>query len=322
MNKVRGSRSQRGVALLVVLWVLAILMVTVLSFSFLTRTQTQATVFFRDSAERKLIAEAGIQRAVMELFYRRQNADNTVILPGTEGWKVDGTVYRGMVGPGSYAVSIIGETGKIDINRAKDVLFKKLLLNFGLSDELSDTIVDSVMDWRGASGLERLHGAGNDYYQSLPVPYKVKNAPFDTVEEILLVKGVTLDILYGDGNRKGIIDCLTVNAGGETINLNYAPREVLMAIPGMSASTADSIIQYRADQTIKNAQEVLSGDYQIMMPFINVNEGNIFTIESVGYTGDEKNGYPVRATVILDSDNAYRYLYYKSPAYKVLQRNG
>lgn len=318
-----GGHAERGIALIVVLWVLAVLMVTVLSFSFSTRTETQATIFFRDNAERKFLAEAGLQRALMELFYRRQNAANTVILPGTEVWKADGTVYHGAAGSGSYAVSITGESGKIDLNYVPDVLLKNLLLNQGVGEETADTVVDSVMDWRGPSGgLARLHGAGNDYYESLPVPYKVKNAPFDTVEELLLVKGMTPAILYGDGTRKGIADFLTVNAGVATININYASKEVLMAIPGMSADAADAVIKYRLDQTIQNAQEVFPGNYQLIQPFINLNESNVFTIESVGYTGDGKSGYPVRATVIIDNNNSYRYLYYKSPAYKVRHGNG
>jgi len=329
MDKYRGTArllfgvcAQRGLALLVVLWVMAILMVTVLSFSFSMRTETYATTAFRDDAEKKFFAEAGLQRGLLELLYRRQNITNTIVLEGNEVWKVDGTEYHDVVGSGSYTVSIMGEEGKIDINKAPDVLLNTLLLNQGVNKDIADTIVDSLLDWRGPADLTRVHGAGNEYYESLPVPYKVKNAPFDTVEELLLVKGVTPDIFYGNGDRKGIMDLLTVYSGGSAINLNYAPIEVLMAIPGISANAADSIIKYRHDQTINNIQEVFSGDSQVMQPFITVTEGNVFTIDAVGYKEDGKAGYPVRATVVFDGTNGYKYLYYKSPAYKVQQGNG
>ena len=305
-------------ALLVVLWVIAILMVTVLSFSFLTRTETHATLGFKDAAEKKFLAEAGIERAIIELLYREKNIANPITLEGPEVWKVDGTAYSDQVGEGSYTVSITGEAGKLDINKSSEVLLKKLLLNAGIKEDEADTIVDSLMDWKSPSGMTRLHGAGNDYYASLPIPYQAKGAPFDTVEEILLVKGVTPAVLYGDGDRKGIIDFLTVNSDSGLINLNYAPKEVLMAIPGMSADVADNIIQFRSGQRITNAQEALAGaDYQAMSPFITAGEGNVFTIDAAGYKGNEETGYPVRATVTVDSDNKYKYLYYKSPAYKV-----
>ena len=312
----RSYSTQKGMALFVVLWVLALLMVTALSFSFVTRTETHATLGFKDTAERKFLAEAGIERAIIEILYRKKNIANPITLEGSEPWKADGAVYSGQLGEGYYTVSIVGEAGKLDINKAPEVLFKNLLLNAGIKEDEADSIADSVMDWKDPSGLTRLHGAGSDYYLSLPVPYNIKGADFDTLEELLLVKGVTPALLYGDSTKKGIIDFLTVN-GLPVINLNYAPKEVLMAIPEMAADKADNIIQFRHDQTIQNVQEALVGaNYQLMAPFITAGEGDVFTIDSVGHKGNEKTGYPIRATVMIDSDNKYRYLYYKSPAYK------
>jgi general secretion pathway protein K len=303
-------------ALFVVLWVLAILMITVFSFSRVTRTETHATLGFKDAAERKFLAEAGIERGIIELLYRKQNIANPVTLEGSEIWKADGTVYNGQLGDGFYTVSILGDAGKLDINKASDVLLKNLLLNAGVKEDAADTIVDSVMDWKDPSGLTRLHGAGTDYYMSLPIPYNVKGGNFDTLEELLLVKGVTPALLYGEGSQHGIIDFLTVN-GLPSINLNYAPKEVLMAIPGMPSDTADNVIQFRKDQPIINAQEPLAGaDYQLIAPFITAGEGNVFTIDAVGHKRNEKTGYPIRATVMIQSDNKWIYLYYKSPAYK------
>jgi general secretion pathway protein K len=304
-------------ALFIVLWILAILMVTVLSFSFLTRTETHATLVFKETAARKFLAEAGIERAIFEIFYRRQNVNNAVTPEGFEPWKADGTAYSDRVDKGSYTVSIIGESGKLDINKSSGVLLKNLLLNSGIKDDEADTIVDSLMDWKDTSGLSRPHGAGSSYYESLPIPYEVKGALFDTVEELLLVKGVTPAILYGDSSRKGIIAFLTVNSESGLVDLNYAPKEVLMSIPGMSADMADAILQYRQGQNIRNPQDVLSGNYQAMQPYITLNEGSVFTIEATGRIGEEKAGYPVLATVKIEGNNKYRYLYFKNPAYKV-----
>src|SRR5208283_5400083 len=239
-------------------------------------------------------------------LYRKQNIASPITLEGSEVWKGDGTVYNGQLGDGSYTVSIMGETGKLDINKGSEVLLKNLLLNSGMKEDAADSIVDCVMDWKDPSGLTRLHGAGNDYYMSLPIPYNVKGGDFDTLEELLLVKGVTPALLYGDGSQHGIIDFLTVN-GMPTINLNYAPKEVLMTIPGMPSDTADNIILFRKDQPINNVQEALAGaDFQPMAPFITAGEGNVFTIDAVGHKGNEKTGYPIRATVMIESDNKYR----------------
>ncbi|HEX8948719.1 MAG TPA: hypothetical protein VF790_07150, partial [Dissulfurispiraceae bacterium] len=174
-----------------VLWVLIILTAAVLSFSFLSRTDAFSTLSFKEGMERKFLAEAGMERAIMELFYLKQNAGALVVDKKTEAWKADGTPYDVQWGEGSYTVSIMGESGKLDINTVSEAVLKNLLLNHGVKDEEADGIVDCIMDWKDPDDLVRLHGAESDYYMSLPNPYKAKNADFDTLEELLLVKGVT-----------------------------------------------------------------------------------------------------------------------------------
>ena len=88
-----------------------------------------------------------------------------------------------------------------------------------------------------------------------PILTRPKTANIETLEELLLVKGVTREILYGDGRKKGLIDFLTVFGTGK-ININAAPKEVLMAIPGMTADMVEEIINYRQKQEIKIIQEI------------------------------------------------------------------
>jgi general secretion pathway protein K len=74
------------------------------------------------------------------------------------------------------------------------------LTNLGVEGEARDIIVDSILDWRDADDFYRIHGAENDYYQSLKEPYRCKNGNFDSIEELLLVRGITPALFYG---RKG-----------------------------------------------------------------------------------------------------------------------
>ena len=63
------------------------------------------------------------------------------------------------------------------------------------------------MNWRSPASAASADGASDSYYLSLPQPYNCKNSPFETVEELLLVEGVTPQLLYGDDtNRNGILD--------------------------------------------------------------------------------------------------------------------
>jgi general secretion pathway protein K len=310
----KSATAEKGIALLMVLWVLTILMVLVLSFSYMTRTETYATLSFKEGTEKKLLAEAGIERAILELFYRNVNKNQVITLVGYEVWKIDDTSYKDKMGEGEYSVRIIDESGKIDINAMTDAnsdMLRNLLKNLGVEETDANTIVDSILDWKDADDLYHLNGAESEYYMSLPNPYKAKDANLDTLEELLLVKGMTSEILYGNKEKKGIIDLLTIYSGKNTININAASKEVLMAIPGITPEIADSIISFREHDEIKNKGDVgippESGRY------ITVGDSYTYTINSSGTKANAKTGFNIKATVKIEGGN-YKYLYYKSPA--------
>ncbi len=310
---------QRGIALLMVLWVLTILMVIVFSFSYLARTETFSSRAFKEGWENKFLAEAGIERAIMELFYRKQNPQN-LGEEEQESWRIDGTEQVGALGGGYYRVRLADESGKIDLNLAPELILRNLLNSLNLPGEdkdlLVNTIVDSILDWKDTDDFHRLQGAESDYYQSLPHPYKAKNGNFDTVEELILVKGVTAEILYGNDQKPGLVDFLTVQAKANKINLNAASKPVLMALPGMTSEIAEAVIAYREDKEILSLQEIaaLLGEAQAQLtPYVTVAAGNTFTIESRGYKNNSQSGYGIQAKVILEGNNQYRYLSYKNP---------
>jgi general secretion pathway protein K len=318
-SRPRSRHNQNGIALLVVLWVLTILMVIVFSFSYLAKTETYSSRAFREGWENKLLAEAGVERGIMELFFRRQNP-LTLEEEGREPWRVDGTEYIGTLGRGSYRVRLTDESGKIDLNQASETILRNLLTNLEFTAEDKErtvnTIVDSILDWKDPDDFHRLNGAENDYYQSLPHPYKARNGNFETVEELLLVKGVTPEILYGRDRKTGLIDLLTVQGRTNKININAAPPAVLLALPGMTKEIVEGLIGYRTEREIKNIQEIsgILGEAAAQIgPYISVSGSAVFTVEAVGYQRNNQSGYGIRAKIQLEGDKRYRYLYYKNP---------
>ena len=313
---------ESGIVLMLVIWVTAILMVLVMSLSLTARSQSLSTLAFKDQAAEKFLAEAGIQRAIMELQYMNKNGIENAVEDSAEApaWRADGTTYEGRLAGGHYSVSILGETGKLDVNMVPETFIYNLLRQLGLGDGDAQAIADSIMDWKDPSGFARPHGAGSEYYMSLPDPYKPKGANFEVLEELLLVRGVTPKLLYGTGRTRGLIDFLTVNSRGAAVNVNYAPREVLLCIPGMSPEMVDQVIAYRQIKQIggpQDLQALLGSYYQPLSPYLTTTDPGVYTIDSVGYVDGRKEGYPIRATVMMDfTNNSYKYLYYKSPAYR------
>lgn len=302
---------------------MVILTVTVFSFSVLTRAEMHSTLAFKDGTEKKLLAEAGVERAIMEIMYRNVNRNQTVILEGKEAWRMDGTAYRGDMGNGGYLVRILDESGKIPLNTLTEttaVILKNLLINLTVSPEDADMIVDSILDWKDPDDLHRLHGAESDYYLSLPNPYRARNAGFETLEELILVRGITPEILYGLDKKKGIMHFLTVHSGWAQINVNAAPREVLAALPGMDAAKADQIIEFRRSAEIHSMNDIrhiIGADnpsLESCISFASAGDSLVYTIEAAGYKENEKTSYPVKATVIWQDYNNCYYVYYRSPA--------
>lgn len=308
-------RTEGGIALLIVLWVLTILMVIVFSFSLMARTETLSIMAYKSGIAKKFLAEAGIQRGIMEIFYRKVYRNQNVELEGREIWKTDGTPHDAQLGEGYYTVRITDEAGKVDINTAPELVLKNLFMNTGISGEDADIIVDSLMDWKDPDDLHRLNGAESDYYQSLPTPYNAKDARFDTVEELLLVKGVTPDILYGSKEKKGVVEFLTVHAKNSRINVKAAPREVLLAIPGMTPEAADQLIALRENKEIdmNDITGILGTNSQEALKYLIMTDSSVFSIDASGKKTGEKGVYAIRATVSLTEMDQYTFLYYKSP---------
>jgi len=106
-------------------------------------------------------------------------------------------------------------------------VLKALLVDLGVDENVADTISASVVDWRDEDSIAlNQFGAEEDYYRSLPVPYSCKNKPFNSVEELTLVKGMTPDILQQIKSSVTVFPA----SGRLLINFDTASRRVLLAL--------------------------------------------------------------------------------------------
>ncbi len=239
-----------GVALVLIIWVMVILIAIVGEFSYSMRTEINITRNFKEEEEAYQLALAGIEFAKIEIFSAPEEEnmyvnENDVLLFNQDEEEPE---RKGNLGNGSFEYIITDEDGKLNINTASVEELKYIFLDSGVDITEVDTIVDSIIDWRDKNDLHMLNGAEEDYYQSLPVPYSSKDGPFDSVEELLLVKGMTPEIFYGSEDEEGekvfegVTKYLTVK-GSNRININTASRLVLEAVLGIEM--ANNIIQQR-----------------------------------------------------------------------------
>jgi hypothetical protein len=98
-----------------------------------------------------------------------------------------------------YSTGISDEAGKVNIN-------KPALANTQLEalPGMTSTMADSILSWTGQTAGS--DAAGSDYYESLPEPYEMKTGPFESVDELLLIKDITPAALWGqDLNHDGVV---------------------------------------------------------------------------------------------------------------------
>ena len=223
-------RRERGVALVVVMWVSILL--TVIASSFIYEAHTDALVVRNtiSMARAEAIANAAVYRALFEL-YRADNAP--------DAWRRDGSVRDWTYDGVPVKVEIRDESGKIDVNTAADPLMRGLFQQFGLSTDDANKLLDAVLDWRDPDNLKRVNGAEEPDYRAAGLTYRPANAPFQAIEEFQLVLGMRPD-LY-----KKLAPFITTYSRQPGINPVLASREVLMAIPGVTPQIVDAYIARR-----------------------------------------------------------------------------
>lgn len=281
-----------GIALLLVLWAMALIGVLAVSGASSMRQEIQAVSNFKEEAEAYYLAIAGVQRAMTELLNADRNEEPNSIQYDTwqETWKTNPEAYEDVpLGKGSYRVTVVDEESKLPLNRATPEALRRLLEASGVEGVTLDTIVDSIQDWRDPDNFHRINGAEDDYYLSLPVPYRAKNGDFDSLEELLLIKGMTSEILYGsrgEGEKryKGVVHSLTVDGMGG-VNINTAPPGVLSAL-GFNGNEVARILERRKEQPFRQQNEIRTiltnpADFTRFFPLLHV-RSTTFRVEATG----------------------------------------
>jgi general secretion pathway protein K len=190
-----------GQALVPVLFVVMILTALAVTLSATAKRETKAAGNHLRDAQQYLIAKGAVNYIAAEL---QQATSNGVTVPqltpppdtDANGWT--------MLGDGWYKVDIIDTSSRININTVDAAALNKLP-----AFQNDPNLAPALIDWRDTDETDTTipqggTGAESDYYQSLPVPYNAKNGPFDTVEELLLVRGFTPQLLYGQTGQPGV----------------------------------------------------------------------------------------------------------------------
>lgn len=220
---------ETGTVLVIVLWLLAVLALAAITFAGTMRTEATVGHNTVANAQARAAADAGVYRGILALFVRTPNT----------AWQVDGRGYDLRFGDAQVTISVTSETGKIDLNTAPEELLDGLFRAAGLAPADALSLVDAIVDWRDEDNTPRVNGAEYMDYQNLHLPYRPRNGPFASVDELEQVIGMT-HRLY-----ERVAPVLTVFSGKRGIDPMYAPRLALLAVPGMDPDDVEAIVATR-----------------------------------------------------------------------------
>ncbi len=335
----RGRRRrQRGAALLLVVWIFIVLFVVVLDFASSMRDDGLATANLADETQVYYIAVAGLNRAVYDVL-TDPNAqagddddDDDVGLAVDEelGETEDGTCgrvttngrwYECDFAGGSYAVRVLDESSKLGLNALagdQNVQVLKYVVTWlllggnategvGVTESREiETVVDSILDWyddEGDEEITRLNGAEADYYSGLSQPYPIKNGRFDSLEELLLVRGVTPELFYGFDGRPGLREVFSVDSKTRHINVMQAPAAVLRVLLRIDEEEAQALVTQREEEPFGFVQQVqgMVGD-PMVAELLRGGRSPRATIEARGMMGDRVVAHVAAMVDDLDDD--------------------
>ena len=160
--------------------------------------------------------------------------------------------YSLKIGDRNCKVFISDEGAKININKITDetrASFVKVLTAYKLEELTAEIITDSILDWLDEDELHHVNGAEKQYYDTLPEPYEPKNGPFETIEELTLVRGITPEIF------ELLREHLTIYGSGK-INVNFAPKEVLLYVTMITQEIAEAWLNTGETRKIRNAKDL------------------------------------------------------------------
>lgn len=246
-------RNQRGAVLLLVLVVVALLSALLTDWAFSTLVDLRLTETFRDSNRAYYLARGGVEVGRQLLWMDKNEYDTP-----TEMWGVGIPSYP-VSEEATVSITIVDEDSRFNLNKVVDNLgenpnplmrdrLRRLLTQLEIDDP--DALSDALIDWIDRNQATSARGAENSWYQGLASPLASKDGPLDTVDELLLIKGFTPEIVAK------LAPHVTV-AGVSRLNLNSAGKDLLLIWDSdVAASAVELLLERRQEKPFKALAEV------------------------------------------------------------------
>ena len=222
-HAVISPRRQRGMALVVVLWLVVLLGVMAAGHTRATRTDTLLAARQLEFTRARALAEAGINHVILELLSDARDTARPL----------DGSVFAFDIEGRTVEAAIRDARGLVDLNSASATLLDATLRACGASQQEAVELTDAILDWRDTDNLAHLNGVEDSGYRAAGLSWGSRDGPFESVDELRYLPGMRQDLF------ERVAAFVTVHSGHGGIRLEYAPPLLVTALDGDSdANTA------------------------------------------------------------------------------------
>ena len=280
-EKMDANGGKKGLVLVAVLWVVVVLMAIVAVVGRKARIDTMVSMTRMETTRCRWACRAGMEKTIGILNEDTKESDGL-----TDTWSENDVEFNDVQLEGCYfSVQVIDESSKLNINTAT----KEQLLWL---PNMIEEIADAIIDWRDANDTTSGVGVEGGYYENMPYRYRIRNGPFKTIRELMLVKGVTAELLYGEDTNfngkldynerdkeltppvddgddvldKGWVDYLTCYSydkntdasGGARVNVNSVNQNDMESSLGIKSSQAKWIVDNRNNKKYESIGDLIS----------------------------------------------------------------
>jgi general secretion pathway protein K len=182
-----APKRERGFVLVTVLWIAGLLVVLASTFAITVRTHIRVAENITGSATAEMLADAGISLAILEL----KAAKGTSGTPSRLQPDTGGHFTCAMPREGVVSIIARDEGAVVDLNSAGVPILQALFAGLGEPPDRALALAEAIFDYRDGDDLRKEHGAERPEYAAAGIRWTPKNAPFDSVEELGQVLGMT-----------------------------------------------------------------------------------------------------------------------------------
>ncbi|HTV84942.1 MAG TPA: type II secretion system protein GspK [Dyella sp.] len=238
------KRAQRGIALLVVMWACTLLAILLGGYAALAHNEGLQASYQFEQTRAYYAAEAGVMRAIYALQATNVN----------DRWVADGRLYPFVFDGAKVGISVISESGKVDLNAASPDVLTNLFRLAGADPTRAAAVAQAVIDWRSFAISPQQAAQRAAVYAAAGRDYGPRNGPFASVDELQMVLGMD-PALYA-----AVAPYVTIWSGRPSPDPNTAPLLALASLPGMNLQRAAAMIAARPPLSAGNPVPGLVGN--------------------------------------------------------------